>query len=139
MLKLDLAWHVIQHIWTTFKCNIQQNFDMTLQTGYNLARWESTFVETGISATSVKIYMQTISSKEITRDSLHMLDRTMLKELSIKTMGNMLAILKLTKEPLVLLASHMKTPTAKLPQLSLEMMTTIPEIQNSQGWIHKDD
>ena len=34
-------------------------------------------------------------------------------ELGIKTMGNMLTILKLTKEPLVSPASHMKPPNAK--------------------------
>ena len=96
---------------------------MALQTGYNLAGWESTFIKKGISATSAKIYAQTFSSEEITRDSLHMLDHTMLKELGIKTMGDVLAIHKLTKEPLVSPASHMKQPTAKLPQLVLEMTT----------------
>ena len=85
-----------------------QNFDMALRTGYDLTGWESIFIEAGISATSVKIYAQTFSSKEITRNSLHMLDHMMLKELGIKTMGDMLAILKLTKEPLVLPVSHMK-------------------------------
>ena len=92
-----------------------QNFDMVLQTGYDLAGWESIFIEAGISATSAKIYAQTFSSKEITRDSLHMLDCMMLKELGIKTMGDVLTILKLTKEPLVSPASHMKPPTVKLP------------------------
>ena len=54
---------------------------------------------------------------------LYMLDRTMLKELGIKTMSDVLAMLKLTKEPLVLPASHMEPPTTKLPQLSSEMTT----------------
>ena len=75
------------------------NFDMALQTGYDLAGWESTFIEAGISATSAKMYVQTFSSEEITRDNLHKLDCTMLKKLGIKTMGDVLAILKLTKEP----------------------------------------
>ena len=52
-----------------------------------------------------------------------MLDRTLLKELGIKTMGDMLTILKLTKGPLVSPASPMKPPTAKLSQLSSEMTT----------------
>ena len=52
-----------------------------------------------------------------------MLDRMMLKELGIKNMGDMLAILKLTKEPSVSRVSHMKPPAAKLPQLILEMTT----------------
>ena len=76
-----------------------QKFDMSLWTGYNLAGWESTFVEAGISANSAKIYAQTFSSKKITMDSLHMLDSTMLKELGIKTIGDMFTILKQTKEP----------------------------------------
>ena len=78
-------------------------------------------------ATSAKIYVQTFSSKEITRDSLHMLDRTMLKELGIKTMGDVLAIIKLTKEPLVSPVSLRNDDT------------TILEIKNRLGRIHKDD
>ena len=57
---------------------------------------------------SAKVYVQTFSSKGITRNSLHMLDRTMLKELGIKTMGNMLTILKLTKETPVSPAIHVQ-------------------------------
>ena len=52
-----------------------------------------------------------------------MQDHMMLKELGIKTMGDVLSILKLTKEPLVSPASYIKPPTAKLPQFSLEMTT----------------
>ena len=100
-----------------------QNFNMVLQTGYDLAGWESTFVEAGISAISTKIYAQTFSREEITKDSFHMLDHTMPKELGIKTMGDVLTILKLTKEPLVSPASHMKPPTVKIPQLISEMTT----------------
>ena len=100
-----------------------QNFDMAEWTGYDLAGWESTFIKAGISATSTKIYAQMFSSEEITRDNLHMLDCMMLKELGIKTMGDVLVILKLTKEHLVSSVSHMKPPTVKLPQLVLEMMT----------------
>ena len=99
------------------------NFDMALQTGYELTGWESTFVKAGISSTSAKMYVQTFSSVEITRDSLHMLDRTMLKELGIKTMGDVLTIFKLTEEPSVSSVSHVKPPAAKLPQLVSEMMT----------------
>ncbi len=82
---------------------------------------ESTFIEVGISAVSAKIYAQTFSSEEIMRNSLHMQDHAMLKEQGIKTMGNVLAILKLTKEPPVSPASHVKSLTAKLPQLNSEM------------------
>ena len=44
-----------------------------------------------------------------------------LKELGIKTTGDMLVTLKLTKEPPVSQASHLKPLTAKLPQLNLEI------------------
>ena len=47
----------------------------------------------------------------------------MLKKLGIKTMGDMLTILKLTKEHLVSPATYMKPPTIKLPQLVSEMTT----------------
>ena len=94
---------------------------MALQTGYDLAGWESTFIAAGISATFTKIYTQTFSSKEITRDCLHMLECMMFKELGIKTMGNVFTILKLIKEPSVPPASYIRPLTAKLPQLSPEM------------------
>ena len=45
----------------------------------------------------------------------------MLKEMGIKTMGDILAILKLTKEPSVPPASHIRLLTKKLPQLNSEM------------------
>ena len=70
---------------------------------------------------TAKIYAQTFSSGEITRDSLHMLDCKMVKELGIKIMGVVLAILKLTKEPSVPPASYIRPSTAKLPQLNSEM------------------
>ena len=111
--------HIIFPSWcssnNSLSCLIQHvnytqvpNFDMALQTGYDLTGWESTFIEAGISATSAKIYAQTFSNEEIPRDSLHMLDHTILKELGIKTMGDVLAILKLTKEPSVSSVSQMK-------------------------------
>ena len=41
------------------------------------------------------MYAQIFSSEEITRDSLYMLNRTMLKEPGIKTMGDVLTILSI--------------------------------------------
>ena len=76
---------------------------------------------TNHSAASAKIYALTFSCEEITSNSLHMLDCTMLKELGIKTMGNVFAILKLTKEPSVSPVIHVKPPIAKFPHLNLEM------------------
>ena len=84
---------------------------MVLQTGSDLARWESAFIETGISFATATTYTQIFSREEITRDSLHMLDHTMLKKLGISTMGNMLTILKLAKEPLLSLPPKPAIPT----------------------------
>ncbi len=96
---------------------------------------ESTFIKVGISAATAKTYVQTFSSKEISRNSSHMLDCAMLKELGIKIMGDILAILKWTKEAPVSLASYVK-----LPQLKLEMTpTTVPKIhKNDQSSSHTD-
>ena len=59
---------------------------MALRTGSDLTDWESIFTNAGITTASAKIYAQTFSSEGITRDTMHMLDRTMLKELGIKSM-----------------------------------------------------
>ena len=93
---------------------------MALQTGSDLTDWKSIFTNAGIITASAKIYAQTFSSEGITRDTMHMLDRTMLKELGIKSMGDVLIILKLAKENLASPTTHVK-PTAKPPQLNSEM------------------
>ena len=97
---------------------------MALQTGTELAKWEKFFVEAGISTISAKAYAQTFTSEEITSDNLHILDRATLKELGIRTMGDILLILKLTQGLPVTRpssASLTKPPAAKLPQLNSEM------------------
>ena len=93
---------------------------MALQTGSDLADWESIFTNVGITTASAKIYAQTFTSEGITRDTMHMLDWTMLKELGIKSMGEVLIILKLAKENPASPTTHVK-PTAKPPQLNSEM------------------
>ena len=93
---------------------------MALRTGSDLTDWESIFTNAGITTASAKIYAQTFSSEGITRDTIHMLDRTMLKELGIKNMGEVLIILKLAKENPASPTTHVK-PTAKPPQLNSGM------------------
>ena len=56
------------------------------------------FIETGISVTSAKLYVQIFASEKFTKDSLPMLDHSVLKESGIRTMGEILALLKLGKE-----------------------------------------
>ena len=93
---------------------------MALRTGSDLTGWESIFTNAGITMASAKVYVQTFSSEGITRDSMHMLDQTMLNVLGIKSMGDMLIILKLAKENPASPATHVKL-TAKPPQLNSEM------------------
>ena len=73
---------------------------MKLSTGSDPGEWESIFIEAGISVTSAKLYIQTFTNKNLTKDSLPMMDCAILKELGIKTLGEMLAILILLKETL---------------------------------------
>ena len=60
------------------------------------------------------------------KDNLLMMVCSMFKELGIKTMGEMFAILKLVKETPIsplLLANNAKTQAAKLSQLHLRVTT----------------
>lgn len=50
-----------------------------------------------------------------------MIDRKILKELSVTTMGHSLAILKLSKEQPLTSDSYTKAPAVKLSQLHSEM------------------
>ncbi len=90
---------------------------MALRTGSDLIGWESIFTNAGITMTSAKVYAQTFSSEGITRDSMHMLDRKMLKELGIKSMGDVLIILKLAKENPATLNRCQLYYIIKLPEL----------------------
>ena len=101
--KYWLLYVIASCNWLVSHCcySTQQYTDllnMAQQTGSDLTGWESTFIEAGISVASAKTYALTFSSKEITRDSLHMLNHAMLKALGIRTTSDMLAILNLTKE-----------------------------------------
>ena len=117
-LGLGLAKDVALSLATDYKC--VSYFNMALRTGSDLTDWESIFTNAGITTASAKIYAQTFSSEGITRDTIHMLDRTMLKELGIKNMGEVLIILKLAKENPASPTTHVK-PTAKPPQLNSGM------------------
>ena len=71
----------------------------------------------GIPADSARNYAKTFMEESITKDSLTMIDREVLKELGVTTMGHVLAILKLAKEQPLISDSHTKAPAVKLPQL----------------------
>ena len=74
-------------------------FYMKQQAGSDPGEWGSIFIEASISVNSTKLYTQTLLSEKLTKDSLPTLDHSMLKELGIKTVGEMFAILKLIKRP----------------------------------------
>ena len=72
--------------------------------------------------------------------SLLMLDFSMLKELVIKTLGKMLAILKPIKEPLaspLSLANYTKIMTTKLPQLHSEMTAQLQKFKKTGTYSQK--
>ena len=81
--------------------------------------WEQYFVEAGISC-SAKTHAVVFDNEKLTIGTLQMLDRAMLRELGVTSMGEALCILKQAKEA-VPQATYAKAPTAKLPQLNLEM------------------
>ena len=82
--------------------------------------WEQYFIEAGISSSSAKTHAVVFANEKLTIATLQMLDRAMLRELGVTSMGEALCILKQAKEATPQ-ATYMKAPTAKLPQLNLEM------------------
>ena len=82
--------------------------------------WEQYFVEAGISSCSAKTHAVVFANEKLTIETLQMLDRAMLRELGVTSMGEALCILKQAKEAAPQ-ATYAKAPTAKLPQLNLEM------------------
>ena len=92
---------------------------MALLTGSD--DWQELLTKIGISADSARNYAKTFVKESITKNSLIMIDREILKELGVTTMGHALAILKLAKEQLLTSDSYTKAPAVKLPQLHSEM------------------
>ena len=93
---------------------------MALQTGSETEDWENYFLKAGISADSAKSYAATFAREKLRKENLQMMDRAMLRELGITTMGEALSILKQAKEPPTQNLCA-KAPAAKPPQLHLEM------------------
>ena len=65
-------------------------------------------------------------SSRVTKDSLTLRDREVLKELGVTTMGHARSILKRAKEQSLTSDSYTKAPAVKLPQLHSEV--TIPKV-----------
>ena len=97
---------------------------MALRTGSEpgIEEWEELLIEIGISTSSASTYAEAFSEEKLTKDSLPMMDRAMLKELGVTAMGDALAILKFAKgQTAASTGTYAKAPAVKLPQLSLEM------------------
>ena len=71
-------------------------FIIALRTGSD--DWQELLTKIGIPGDSARTYARTFVKESITKDSLTMIDREVLKELGVTTMGHALAILKLAKE-----------------------------------------
>ena len=82
--------------------------------------WEQYFVDAGMSSSSAKTHAVVFANEKLIIGTLQMLDRAMLRELGVTSMGKALCILKQAKEAAPQ-ATYAKAPTAKLPQLNLEM------------------
>ena len=78
----------------------QPIFFMALQTGSD--DWQELLTKIGIPADSARTYAKTFVGESITKDSLIMRDREVLKKQGVTTMGHALAILKLAKKAAML-------------------------------------
>ena len=64
--------------------------------------WQELLTKIGIPAYSAGTYAKTFVEESITKDSLAMIDREVLKELGVTTIGHARAILKLAKKAAML-------------------------------------
>ena len=60
--------------------------------------WEQLFLGGGIEDKSAKAYAKTFAGEKLTPDNLLVMDRDMLKEIGVTTMGDALTILQLGKK-----------------------------------------
>ena len=90
-------------------------FIMALQIGSD--DWQELLTKIGIPVASAMTYAKNFLKESITKDSLTMIDREVLKELGVTTMGHAIAILKLVKEQPLTSNNYTKAHAVKLPQL----------------------
>ena len=82
--------------------------------------WEHFLIEAGISTDSVKTHATKFADVKLTIESLQMLDRSMLKELGVRLMGEALCILKQAKEATAQ-STRIQALATKPPNLNIEM------------------
>ena len=73
------------------------------------------------------------ADKKLTKETLQMLEWSMLKKLGVTSVGEALCIFKQAKEA-ISQTTYTKVPAAKFPQLNLEM-TPPPTIQKILNWL----
>ena len=97
--------HPVNAMWS-FCClcvrplSSQPIFFMALRTGSD--EWQELLSKIGIPADSARTYAKTFEEESITKGSLTMIDREVLKELGVTTMEHALAILKVAKKAAML-------------------------------------
>ena len=82
--------------------------------------WEHFLIEAGISTDSPKTHATKFADEKLTTESLHILDRSMLKELEVILMGEALCILKQAKDAIAQ-STRIQALAAKPPHLNIEM------------------
>ena len=105
----------------------QPIFIMSLRTGPN--DWQELLTKIGIPADSARTYAKTFVEESIIKDSLTMIDREVLKQLGVMTMGLALAILKPAKEQPLTSDSYTKAPVSQTsPSPFRDDISTIPKV-----------
>ena len=105
---------------------------MALRTGSN--DWQELITKIGIPADSARTYVKTFVEESITKDSLIMIDREVLKELGVTTMGHALAIIKLAKEQPLKSDCYTKAPEE--PNRLMDMLDALVT-QKSNPMVHR--
>ena len=94
---------------------------MVLQTGFMKPEdWEHYLIKVGIPTDSSIILTATFAGEKVMGESLQMLDRSILKELEVTSMGEALCIHN-QAEKVTSQKTSTRSPAAKLPQVNLEM------------------
>ena len=89
----------------------------------DLGKWTDVFTQAGIAPESAATYAKNFVDENLSQENLAMLDRALLTELGVKTLGDALTIMRLGKSVKVPESSYTvaKAPMAKPPSLSAEM------------------
>ena len=112
-----LQLYPLRHFIVFLICLYTEKFrkPFSLRTGSD--DWQKLLSKIGIPADSARAYGKAFMEESITKDSLTKINREVLKELGVTTMGHALGILKLAKEQPLTLDGYTKAPAVRPPQL----------------------